>query len=55
MASNEERGNENMRYTLIAFGLITSICAISIPPAAPNTTAGLEKYHSPNLESVDGI
>jgi hypothetical protein len=55
MASNEERGNKNMRYILIAFGLITSICAISIASVAPNTTARLEKYHFPNLESVDGI
>ena len=44
-----------MRYLLIAFGFIVSISGASIATAAPNSNAGLEKYHFPNLESVDRI
>jgi len=44
-----------MRYILIAFSFIVSLCGASIATAAPNSTTGLEKYHFPNLETVDGI
>jgi hypothetical protein len=44
-----------MRDVLIAFGFIASIFGASIASAAPNSNAGLEKYHFPNLEAVDRI
>lgn len=44
-----------MKYILIAFGFMTSICASSIATAALNSSAGLEKYNFSNLETVDRI